>query len=417
MNSRLLGTSEHIWYRLGQLSSNNFTMVALLSGELEESQLRYALNNTVKSQVMLRSKVEEANKKLYFNVKELCNVDLKVINRKSEDHWKELVEEELKSELLVECFPLWRFTWVKGEGEHELLMTFNHLLSDGKSGLNFYRKLLTLVDKPDGKNTKNTLFPSYEKQLEKTHGFFSSIKHKLSAFNEYRKNKRREWFQLRACHDQKGSTAIESRIICPQSLQTILNACQENDVTLSTYLSSLMSITFSENTSKNNSLSLAVDMRPYLKNDLQEDIGYFVTSVDLVKEKDFKGDTWQLAKVFKQRLNSQLNHSQFKFDTLMRSLAIKAGKDNHSFRDLIQNALNNSMLLTNIGKVDIKSEYQKFKLKHCFHVPSVHLMGLPFICLAVSTLNDEMILNFSYTDSFISEKRMKALIDEFIEAL
>jgi len=354
-------------------------MVAKVSGHIEEDQLQEALESTVKSQVMLRSRVELHKKNLQFIVEENLVPQLKVLKRKGESHWKDAVEEELKDEVSVESFPLWRFTWLKGEEEHEFLMTFNHLLSDGRSGVNFFKILLRKLDQPETALNENSLFPSYEKQLKKTHGLVKSFKQKYSAFRNYQQAKKHEWFQLRACHEKEGATAVESRVIDSDDLNRLLKSCKENEVTISTYLSAVMSEVFSENTKKSNSLSLAVDMRPYLKNELSEDIGYFVTSVDLIKDKDYSGDKWTLAQKYKKRLHSQLNHSQFKFDVLMRSLAIKAGKDNIKFRDLIRDVLNNSMLLTNIGKINIRSEYKNFKLKHCFHVPSVHLMGLPFI--------------------------------------
>ena len=168
---------------------------------------------------------------------------------------------------------------------------------------------------------------------------------------------------------------------------------------------------------KTTALSLAADMRPHLTDIDGKEIGYFVTSLDLVKEPGFTGDKWDLARRVNQRIKKQMNKSQFRFDQLIRYLAVKTSKTNEAFQKLINKALNNSMLLTNIGRVDMQTDYGSFTLKQCFHVPSVHLMNLPFFCLATSTLNGEMVLNFTYNSGCMQKEEAELLAEKFMVSL
>ena len=416
MNSRLLGTTEHLWYRLGELDSNNFVMLAKIEGTIDLESLKQALNKVIEAQVILRSRISSKGKSKYLQVEKFFDAQVEVIDRCGDEHWIELTEKEMNKSIPVDSFPLWRFTWLKGEGIHEFLMTFNHAISDGRSGLRFFESFLKLLDKPECEIPVNSLFPAYEKQLNKTDSFFKSSFKFFKAIKEYRANTRKKWFSFETSNKTESYTKLISKSIESQTLNKILLRCRESGSTVSTFVAAAMTNALGIN-KESIGLSLAVDVRPYLKGNHSHDIGYFVSTVDLEKEAGCQRDSLELSALYKEKLKENLNKSQFKFDTMMRWLALKTTKTKESFEKLIDESVNNCMLLTNLGKAGLKSNYDQFTLKHCFHVPAVHLVNRPFICLATSTFNDQMIFNFTYNEGLFEEDYISRLIERIMEAV
>ena len=410
-----MGTSEHLWYRMGHLASNNFVMVAQIEGELNEEQLIEALQSVVAAQPMLRTSVKKVGNKIRLFECSATPVKIAIEERANDEGWESKAVEEMNSEISVESEVLWRFAWLKGNGKHDLVMTFNHMIADGRSGLNFFEMLFSTLVEKDIEFPRLKLFPAYEKQMQKTDNIFSCIIKFFKAFQNYISSKKLEWNKIPQTLKAESSTALISRALDAGETINLVQKCRENKTTVSSFLAA--SMLELEKGAYNTSLSLAVDMRPYLREIHGKEIAYFVTSLDLVKEASFSGNKWDLAEVLSHRIKQQMNKSQFLFDQLIRFLAFKTAKTNDKFRHLIKDALNNSMLLTNIGKVDMKTDYGSFKLKHCFHVPSVHLMGLPFFCLATSTLNGQMVLNFTYNAGCMKLEEAEKRVAEFMKSL
>lgn len=414
-SSRLLGTSEYLWYRMGQLSSNNFVMVAELEGELDEDALKEALSKVIKSQPMLRSIIKKDGRKIRLLEFSSAPAEFIIVPRENENSWQMKAEEEMNHEIALDAIKLWRFTWLKGEGKHELLMTLNHMIADGRSGLNFFEMLFRVLADKDFQPEVLPLFPAYENQLKNTDGPFSTSAKFLKAFREYRSSKKEEWNKISTTENKESYSSLICRKASPDLVENLLENCRGNQATMSSYLAALMLNLADGNGST--ALSLAADMRPYLTSIKGNEIGYFVTSLDLVKNQNNSGEKWELARKVKERIDGQLNKGQFLFDQMIRYLAFKSSGTNEGFKQLIKKALSNSMLLTNIGRVDMPSDYGAFKLKACFHVPSVHLMGVPFFCLAVSTLEGEMVLNFTYNKGCMKLADAEALVEKFMASL
>lgn len=414
-SSRPMGTSEYLWYRMGQLSSNNFVMVARLEGKLDEEDLMKALKSVVKSQPMLRSGAKRKGNNVRLVEYSSALVQINTCKRQSDKFWEGKAEEEMNKEITVDANVLWRFTWIKGEEKHELLMTFNHMIADGRSGLNFYEMLF---DELAGKSCELPvlpLFSAYENHMKSTDNIFSSPIKFVKAAKEYISAKKLEWNKIPETASGDSFSSLITKNLSTKLTTRLVEECRSNQTSVSSLLAaSMLNLVDGE---RNTALSLAADMRPYLRELKGKEIGYFVTSIDLVKKEGFSGDKWSLASDVKTLIDSQLNKSQFLFDQLIRFLAFKTAKTHDAFRQLIKKALSNSMLLTNIGRVEMKTDYGSFKLNSCFHVPAVHLMNLPFFCLATSTLNGEMTLSFTYNSGCIKRSEADALVEKFMESL
>jgi len=92
----------------------------------------------------------EKNKKQYFFLSENTPpIPLRVVERKSDSHWKSAAEEELNNVLDFRTGPLARVTYIIGKnGKHdsEIIITLHHAVIDAPSGGNLIHELLYLCD-------------------------------------------------------------------------------------------------------------------------------------------------------------------------------------------------------------------------------------------------------------------------------
>ncbi|MBD2388289.1 hypothetical protein [Cylindrospermum sp. FACHB-282] len=75
-----------------------------------------------------------------------------------------------------------------------------------------------------------------------------------------------------------------------------------------------------------------------------------------------------------------------------------------------------TVAVTNIGRIDIPSDYGLFKLEEISFVPAQAAFGGVFSA-AVTTFQDTMILNFMFSEPSISKERIEILINNTISCI
>jgi NRPS condensation-like uncharacterized protein len=407
-NSRSLGASEQLWLKLGQEDSNNFVVVAQLAGEVDREQLLSALQEITRAQATLCVKV----KKNSFHLEEVPQVTPTIIPREDHEHWQRLVEHELNSAIPINAFPLWRFNWLKGEGHHEFVLTFNHGIADGRSGVVFFEYLLKRMADSSFKIPLTPLRPSFEKLFMKP-----ALWGLAQSAWAYLWDKRTSWQRMTANRELSvKETGLLSRNLNAGQVTKVVDLCRQHKTSVSAYLAALLSHFEGDTHDKNVRLSLAVDVRPFLKENSFADIAYNVATVDLAKRAGNTDNIWDLSRSFKTTITKKCRQ-QFKFDQLIVASALKLKKEHKGFMKLIRSANTNSIMLTNLGRLNIPANYNNLKLLRCFHIPSVHLLGLPYVALATTTLQGEMVLNFTYTKAYFSAKTIESMVDNFMANL
>ena len=404
--------------RMGQIDSNNFVMVAKVSGKICKENVQQALTEIVEAQVMLRVRVDNSGSKPTLKLSENVRPDFNILQRKSNDYWQYAVEQELNEIIPITSPLLWRFKWLKGYDNHEFLLTFNHMIADGHSGLNFYKCFFEKMDNSNFHLSANSLFPPYEEELSsktQTGNYFLGW---LKAFIEVITLRRKNWYKLsRELVDSENKTGLISKSLGEEEVDRVLNVCRKENTTITNFLSAIMVNSVDSMENENVGISVAVDVRPFLEDKHDGDIGYFVSTVDLWKTAKDNRDIWQLSRDFGKRIKSKLCKSRFKFDEWSRAFVMKNSQTNEELKKLIHKSVNNSLLLTNLGRSDMKTEFDDFKVNRCFHVPAVHLIELPFFCLAAASLNGAMQLNLTYSKALVNEQQAENFMNKVLTAL
>ena len=69
-----------------------------------------------------------------------------------------------------------------------------------------------------------------------------------------------------------------------------------------------------------------------------------------------------------------------------------------------------TVALTNIGRIDIPSDYGLLKLEKISFIPAQAVFGGIFSA-AVTTFQDTMILNFMFSEPSLSQEKIEILVD------
>lgn len=139
----MLGEGRHLFCSL-------FTIKLL--GNLQEAQLRQALNRVQHKHPLLRCVIEEGplNRRPYFVLQHLPEpISLRVVERQSDNDWQNEVRREWATPFAVSRGPLVRLVWLRSKSVHEWLLIGHHSICDGQSGMTLLRDLLAAYDRPE----------------------------------------------------------------------------------------------------------------------------------------------------------------------------------------------------------------------------------------------------------------------------
>ena len=145
---RQLSPTEHSWQRVGELDSNNFAVIAEVSGVLNENLLHDALVKLIQNQAILSYDLEFRSDKVYYVQGELDGVPLKSFSVGNKDERNYLVDKILNTP--INSCPFWNMTVISiGRFQHSLILCFNHMLADGRSAMKFYDYLFSCMTDPN----------------------------------------------------------------------------------------------------------------------------------------------------------------------------------------------------------------------------------------------------------------------------
>ena len=420
--SRRLGTNEQLWYRLGELDSNNFVMLAKLCGSVDLKKLKSSLRALVDAQPILKSRVITRAGKKYLATFSIEELPIQVIDRETNDHWQAVVENELNDSVENETDLLWRLVVLHGEkqSQSEILVCFNHLLADGRTGQLFFDFLLKSMSDESYVIPKKKLTANFEAKLEKLNKRRERWGRTYKACRAFLSEGKTNWRQLRPSFEDactEAHTKLISRQLNEAQLEALRTWSRKHKSSVTASLAVSLAACFKEDLGEGQStgISIAIDTRPLCGNESESALGYYVTTANL--QVDDELSLSDQLRVFKENLDDQNNSAQMKFDAFYRGLALRFKKEKVGFKKLVQSKATNAALLTNLGKLDMQKHYGDLELKHCFHIPAVHLLDAPYLSLATTSCHGEMQLSFTYPGHLLNEELINKWADGLLEIL
>ena len=145
MDPRELGGVERMTLALDRISTVNFTTIARVRGRFDDTQLRHALDALARRHPTLTARLCRRRGSWHLEPHAARSIGSRCIDADPEA-WVEQAEAETRHDLWPLDGPRARCIWLRhGEADSTLLLTFHHVISDGKSGVLVMRDLIRLL--------------------------------------------------------------------------------------------------------------------------------------------------------------------------------------------------------------------------------------------------------------------------------
>lgn len=145
--NRYLTTTERVFLTMAERVVMNPVVMVRCKGTLSVETVMHAVRKVQARHPALQVRmVREATP--WFSDRDVGPVSVRVVERSCDDHWREVVRDELNTPLDIEKGPLIRFVLVRDEHACELICTTDHVNADGRSGLFVLRDVLRVIDDP-----------------------------------------------------------------------------------------------------------------------------------------------------------------------------------------------------------------------------------------------------------------------------
>ncbi|NES05924.1 MAG: hypothetical protein F6K22_25820 [Okeania sp. SIO2F4] len=199
----------------------------------------------------------------------------------------------------------------------------------------------------------------------------------------------------------------------PSLTQQLIQRCKQEKLTVQGAISSAMMLALAKNLEPKDrdfyfSCFFPVEMRRKVNYPVgDEQMGILISALTCFYTVNQKMPFWELAKQateqIKERIKTpEIYNSVFSFCQALEDYLDHPEKTTHS------------ILISNIGKVKIPSEYGDLKLEEISFAPAITIFGNIFD-VNVSTFQEKMFFNFVYSKPLVSDAFMEKLIEESIE--
>jgi hypothetical protein len=146
--NRFLTTTERVFLAMAERVVMNPVLMVRCRGTLSLAQVEHAVRTVQRRHPALQVRVVREQRPWYCD-RDVGAPSVRVVERESDETWREVVREELNHPLDIEHGPLIRFVLVRDEHACELICTTDHVNADGRSGLFVLRDVLRVIEQPD----------------------------------------------------------------------------------------------------------------------------------------------------------------------------------------------------------------------------------------------------------------------------
>ncbi|AZA84422.1 hypothetical protein C1637_06155 [Chryseobacterium lactis] len=413
MMKRRLMMVERIMY-VDSKTPVNCIFTAKVSGQLLEENFRIALDKIQQKHTLLRVSIDEETEQYPFFIeeKEISPIPLRIVQRQTENDWLYESETEWFRLFDEDKKPLARLVWVKGKEFSEILWVMPHCISDGTTGVTLMRELLQLLDNPAAELLPYEPFESVNDFLPSD---FNATTKKFKArlylmfarffFMLQSKSKKRNLGKNYALH----------RKLDPKTTAQITEKCKANGISVHALLCASFMQAFREvqgEKAKGKVIS-PVDVRHFIPEIKQDHLFAFAPTVELSIKKG-NHSVLDNAKEIKKELFEKINKME------AREL-LWMGEQMHPIVERMISLLKSSngghdVTLSNMGKIDIPSDYQHFKLETIIS-PTVAFPWLNSNTLVASTYNRQMDFTFMSNEHFLPKEEAMKIKDKALELL
>ena len=399
-----------------ETNSLHVVVVGKIKGFLDPEVLRRSLLFVQLRHPLLNSHIVGPLDHLMFKTEGTEKIPLEVILNSEPEYWQTIFVNELNTKLENKKVLL-RATLIKPTEKsttNYLITRIHHGVIDGISAVHLYSEILSFCQKIVSENQ----IPEFEKLgpppcLEKIIADYTVENNTESLISELELPIDTLPFEKYVPFKQRTCGLIQKQLNASLT-QQLIQRCKSEKVTVQGAICSAMMLALAKHLEPEDqefyfSCLDAVDMRRRLNSPIgNEQMTFLVSSLVCFHTVNQKMSFWDLAKQATEEIQAKLKTPEI----YHRILAFGEGVN------IIENPEKTiySVLVSNIGKVKILSNYGQFELEEISFGVSNKMFGSTF-AVFVSTFQDQATFNFVYTQPLVSQTVIEKLIKDSMEYL
>lgn len=407
--------------------TGSFTAMARVTGPLTGRLVEEALGLLRARHPSLRAYFSESSWRAdYLELDDdPGKIPLNIIERKGEDQWMDLMEENMAKPLTDSDRCLWRVDLLLGEDLHEIVVTFHHSISDGRSAVTFFWELLEFAsDLSAGEEPEVEplpFLPPLEEMFVKKRSWGSwllEIVPRYAFYPAFRSAGSMLKYESQAPIDRRRSKNIYREINAEQ-LERLIEACHREQTTIHSLLTASVALAAHRHVKGGRgkyiySVMSTPDCRDLCRPAVGRDhIGCYVIFAPTMTKVDERTSLWQLARDYNWQLRRSM---QDVLTPVTHSKVIAKAYNGSSNYGLFKNRYVLSIPVTNIGRIDRPSKVGPFEIER-FNFSVSHNWGDSIMVLYAGTLDDAMYCTFGYQDPILSSESAEGIVANTMEIL
>ncbi len=422
--TRTLIPAEQILELLNQrFSSYNVVTISTIQGDLEPQILETALELALQRYAPLRSVIINDGDNFHFAPRTNPQIALRCDSVASPDAWQSVAHTELNTPIDSAQY-LVRAIWLHQSGTDtgHLITTLHHAISDGLSTIQLHHTILrdcqallqgdspTITQSWPAPVSATALFPPSHQGLR---GKLTSL---LWAMKLKRKLHRHQPQVLpfeQTVPMRERRCGFITRSLTTGQVEQLRSRCRQEQTSVQAALcaSMLLSLAPLLQAKEQDNIPVVcrsfVDLRRHLNPPIsREQLCFLASSLSTFHSLTAETTLWDLARETKQQLNQGLLQKDMFSAIPMARKIIEAMLERPNESQIAAG-------LTNVGDVQLASDYGALQLKAISFVPSQSTFGGIFAA-AVTTFQGRMRLNFMFSEPSLSPATVASLADAML---
>ncbi len=448
--ARPLGPNERFMLMADRVSPNNMCAVFMMRGPFSESQFTAALSNLQDRHPLLRTNVSGRPERAAFRYRKSdghSQIVPRLLNWPMED-WLGVAEKELSTRMRLDVDPPLRVTVMgnnlaeKGEQRFTLLITMNHVFTDGRSFAVMVRDLFKSLGEihRGGSGRMNRLpaaLPIEAIVPPSMKGFrgFAHLLREQRITSRVLRTMGGSVHTVRVGHcpnPDEWKTGIELLYLTQEETTALLQRSREQRTTMQGALAALLckallpELESGTGPEKTIRLMNTVDVRSKVPSPNNEDVGVYACSAPTLHKLAETTEVWDLAREIREQLQGSLERGVPFFSLaplgLTTSLGFmypRVGGAKAQYEKVSQlMKLTNSYAtagIMNLGVIyldDVLGPYKIEQLHGCLGTPPIMpVAGIAF------TYNSRLSFSLSYLQPLVEPQRARAVVERMRKEL
>ncbi|BAZ13895.1 hypothetical protein NIES4071_57350 [Calothrix sp. NIES-4071] len=421
--NRKLGLVENLFEICHSLGAIIDVNIACIEGIIPDEILRQALDLVQKRHPLLQVGIIESEEGFRFISEPNLKIPLHIIDKRQDNQWLDIVEEEVHKIFPNHSIPLCRVIFIRASASNksEIIVTFHHAITDGISCVNFFHELLLYCQQissgfPIPEVITMPTLPAIENLIDAKLWQTNHIDNNI----EIEEAKNPKLIIEKEAPTSQRRTRLIPRLLSQDTTLILKKRCKQEGTTVHGALCAAMLLGVLHFTLADKPIDLScgssVNLRKYCAPEINNDyIGCFISEINTNHILDINRDFWNLARECKSKINDSIKSGiPFKNINSDRIRMI-----NHELLVEISNhnmGRNKTIYVSNLGQLNLCEQYGITQIKELYFVTGQHVIGSCF-WLGVVTFHEQLFCSFAHVVPLISAKTAEVIANSVIEIM